>query len=207
MLCVLLEAMYVWSSFYNHSTATPYNISSLGWHVKHMLLIMVPHALSAGRSILITLSHQLSGRLGLLEREAAAVLNAALQPLAARVIPGYHAALQQLGLGHVPLYLTGVAGRLRCSAGLGCSQRLLAVLPVLHSCGCRWSLVCVYDLRHHTHPRQHSHQARRTCLLHPQLQALTCMAVHHLQHKLSNGLPQVVHKIHGHALQAMMVRC
>jgi N-methylhydantoinase A/oxoprolinase/acetone carboxylase beta subunit len=54
----------------------------------------------------ITLSHKLSGRLGLLEREAAAVINASLAPLAAAVIPQYTAALQQLGL-HVPLYITG----------------------------------------------------------------------------------------------------
>jgi hypothetical protein len=54
----------------------------------------------------ITLSHQLSGRLGLLERESAAVLNASLAPLAAAVIPQYAAALQQLGL-RVPLYITG----------------------------------------------------------------------------------------------------
>lgn len=55
------------------------------------------------------MSHQLSGRLGLLEREAATILNASLQPLAAAVVPQYSAALQQVGLQAVPLYLTGEA--------------------------------------------------------------------------------------------------
>jgi len=67
---------------------------------------------TAGTTIHITLSHKLSGRLGLLERESAAVLNAALQPLAARVLPGYAAALALRGLGAVPLFLTANDGTL-----------------------------------------------------------------------------------------------
>lgn len=66
----------------------------------------------AGRAVYFTLSHKLSGRLGLLEREAAAILNASLQPLAAAVIPGCSRALQRLGLQHVPLFLTGNDGTL-----------------------------------------------------------------------------------------------
>jgi hypothetical protein len=70
--------------------------ASLFWHT----------STAADRPVHITLSHKLSGRLGLLERESAAVLNASLAPLAAAVIPQYAAALQQLGL-QVPLYITG----------------------------------------------------------------------------------------------------
>jgi hypothetical protein len=65
------------------------------------------HGCTAELPVYITLSHKLSGRLGLLEREAAAALNASLAPLAAAVIPQYAAAMRQLGL-HVPLYITGV---------------------------------------------------------------------------------------------------
>lgn len=51
------------------------------------------------------------GQLGLLERENAAILNAALRPLAATVIPQYQAALQQAGVA-APLYLTANDGTL-----------------------------------------------------------------------------------------------
>lgn len=74
------------------------------------------NSLCTGLCVQITLSHKLSGRLGLLEREAAAILNASLQPLAAAVIPSYSAALKQLGLQHVPLYLTGNDGTLMAAA-------------------------------------------------------------------------------------------
>ncbi|WIA10376.1 hypothetical protein OEZ85_010568 [Tetradesmus obliquus] len=68
-----------------------------------------------GLPVHITLSHKLSGRLGLLEREAAAAINASLAPLAAAVVPQYAAALQQLGL-QVPLYITGNDGTLLSAA-------------------------------------------------------------------------------------------
>ncbi|KAF6258931.1 hypothetical protein COO60DRAFT_1068052 [Scenedesmus sp. NREL 46B-D3] len=70
---------------------------------------------AAGRPVHITLSHKLFGRLGLLEREAAAALNASLAPLAAAVIPQYAAALGRLGL-HAPLYITGNGGTLMSAA-------------------------------------------------------------------------------------------
>jgi hypothetical protein len=79
--------------------------ASLFWHT------------AAGRPVHITLSHKLSGRLGLLERESAAVLNASLAPLAAAVIPQNAAALQQLGL-HVPLYVTGRVGEVTSAAAV-----------------------------------------------------------------------------------------
>lgn len=52
----------------------------------------------------ITLSHQL-GRIGLLERENAALLNGALRPLAEHVTDGFTAAMRESGL-NVPLYLS-----------------------------------------------------------------------------------------------------
>jgi N-methylhydantoinase A/oxoprolinase/acetone carboxylase beta subunit len=58
----------------------------------------------------VTLSHDL-GQLGLLERENAAVLNAALKPLAERTINAIRQALVELGL-RAPLYLTQNDGTL-----------------------------------------------------------------------------------------------
>ncbi|MET7992685.1 hydantoinase/oxoprolinase family protein [Amycolatopsis sp. NPDC005232] len=52
----------------------------------------------------VTLSQQI-GRLGILERENAAILNAALRPLADRVITGFADALADVGLD-VPLFLS-----------------------------------------------------------------------------------------------------
>ncbi|WP_326835464.1 hydantoinase/oxoprolinase family protein [Amycolatopsis rhabdoformis] len=52
----------------------------------------------------VTLSQEI-GRLGLLERENAAVLNAALRPLAERVVTGFARALADVGLT-VPLFLS-----------------------------------------------------------------------------------------------------
>ncbi|MGH3587737.1 MAG: hydantoinase/oxoprolinase family protein, partial [Pseudonocardia sp.] len=52
----------------------------------------------------VTMSHQL-GRIGLLERENAALLNGALRPLAVQVVDGFVAALHDVGLD-VPLYLS-----------------------------------------------------------------------------------------------------
>ena len=58
----------------------------------------------------ITLSHEV-GQLGLLERENAAILNAALRPLAARVVPAMRAAIASLGIqGH--LFFTSNDGTL-----------------------------------------------------------------------------------------------
>lgn len=58
----------------------------------------------------VTLSHRIAG-LGLLERENAAILNAALRPLAARMVPAFSAALRALGV-RAPLYLTANDGTL-----------------------------------------------------------------------------------------------
>lgn len=52
----------------------------------------------------VTLSHDL-GRIGLLERENAALLNAALRPLADRVVDGFLGATGELGL-EVPIFLS-----------------------------------------------------------------------------------------------------
>ncbi|MFC9840598.1 hydantoinase/oxoprolinase N-terminal domain-containing protein [Rhodococcus sp. NPDC127530] len=49
----------------------------------------------------VTLSHEI-GRLGILERENAAILNAALRPLAAHVVAGFASAMAEVGLS-VPL--------------------------------------------------------------------------------------------------------
>ena len=58
----------------------------------------------------ITLSHQI-GRLGLLERENAAMLNAALRPFAARVVDAFVGALNDLGVT-CPLYISQNDGTL-----------------------------------------------------------------------------------------------
>ncbi|MCC7281939.1 MAG: hydantoinase/oxoprolinase family protein [Acetobacteraceae bacterium] len=52
----------------------------------------------------ITLSHDL-GRIGLLERENVALLNACLAPLARHTVQAFEAALRQTGIG-APLYIT-----------------------------------------------------------------------------------------------------
>jgi N-methylhydantoinase A/oxoprolinase/acetone carboxylase beta subunit len=60
----------------------------------------------------ITLSHEI-GRLGLLERENAAILNACLTPLARRTIAAFREAVAQLGLNPAPrLYLSQNDGTL-----------------------------------------------------------------------------------------------
>eukprot|EP00775_Hariotina_reticulata_P011653 gene11653-11798_t len=71
---------------------------------------LLQERLSQRNTFHITLSHKLSGRLGLLEREAAAILNAALQPLAAKVLPSYAAALAERGLGQECPLLTFRSG-------------------------------------------------------------------------------------------------
>lgn len=58
----------------------------------------------------VSLSHEI-GRLGLLERENAAILNACLQDLARRTIAAFRAALQHAGIS-APLYLTQNDGTL-----------------------------------------------------------------------------------------------
>lgn len=60
--------------------------------------------------LLVCQSHEV-GRLGLLERENAAVLNAALQPLARRVVPACVAALAAAGI-QAPLFFTANDGTL-----------------------------------------------------------------------------------------------
>lgn len=64
----------------------------------------------ADEPVYITMSHRI-GQLGLLERENAAILNAAMQPLAADLIPAFEAAMQQLGV-RAELYLTANDGTL-----------------------------------------------------------------------------------------------
>ncbi|MCW5579783.1 MAG: hydantoinase/oxoprolinase family protein [Luteimonas sp.] len=63
----------------------------------------------------LTLSHAI-GRLGLVERENAAILNAALSPLARRVVASFGSALRSIGL-EAPLYLSQNDGTL-----VGCAQ-------------------------------------------------------------------------------------
>lgn len=58
----------------------------------------------------ITLSSEI-GRMGLLERENAGIMNACLRPLAARTIEGFRRALASLGI-RAPLYLTQNDGTL-----------------------------------------------------------------------------------------------
>lgn len=70
----------------------------------------------------ITLSHGI-GRLGLVERENAAILNAALSTLARRVVDAFGSALQTLGLD-APLYLSQNDGTL-----IGCERA--ATHPVM----------------------------------------------------------------------------
>lgn len=62
-----------------------------------MLTALALVAAAGVPDIHVTLSHEV-GRLGLLEREAAAVLNAALRPLASWVIPAIQQALQESGI-------------------------------------------------------------------------------------------------------------
>ncbi|CAL5220079.1 g2030 [Coccomyxa viridis] len=65
---------------------------------------------SGGKDVHITLSHEV-GQLGLLEREDASFLNAALRPLASRVIPAFQRALQEAGI-QARLQLTSNDGTL-----------------------------------------------------------------------------------------------
>ena len=65
---------------------------------------------TGGEQVHITLSHEVS-QLGLLEREGASFLNAALRPLASRVIPAFQQALQQSGI-QARLQLTSNDGTL-----------------------------------------------------------------------------------------------
>ena len=67
-------------------------------------------AAAGAPDIHVTLSHEV-GRIGLLEREAAAILNAALRPLASRVIPAIQQALQESGI-RAQLQLTSNDGTL-----------------------------------------------------------------------------------------------
>ena len=62
----------------------------------------------------ITLSHQI-GRLGLLERENAALLNAALRPFAVRVVEAFIGALSDMGIT-CPLYISQNDGTLMDAA-------------------------------------------------------------------------------------------
>jgi N-methylhydantoinase A/oxoprolinase/acetone carboxylase beta subunit len=62
----------------------------------------------------ITLSHEL-GRIGLLERENTAILNACLRPLAKRTVRAFESATRELGLT-APLYLTQNDGTLMSAA-------------------------------------------------------------------------------------------
>ena len=75
----------------------------------------------------VTLSHEV-GRIGLLEREAAAILNAALRPLASRVIPAIQQALKESGI-KAQLRLTSNDGTL-ISADMAQKVRHHASLPL-----------------------------------------------------------------------------
>lgn len=65
---------------------------------------------AGGKEVHITLSHEVGG-LGLLEREDAAILNAALSPLASRAILAFQCALHDAGIA-APLQLTANSGTL-----------------------------------------------------------------------------------------------
>ncbi len=69
----------------------------------------LPHGTCA-----ITLSHRI-GRIGLLERENAAILNAALSDLAARVVEAFIKAIGELGI-EAPLYISQNDGTLMTAA-------------------------------------------------------------------------------------------
>ncbi|MEM6585188.1 MAG: hydantoinase/oxoprolinase family protein [Pseudomonadota bacterium] len=71
------------------------------------LAAMIREAIPEAR---ITLSHQV-GRLGLLERENAAMLNAALKPFAARVVEAFEGALKEFGI-IAPLFISQNDGTL-----------------------------------------------------------------------------------------------
>ena len=60
--------------------------------------------------VAVTLSHRI-GRIGLLERENAAILNAALSELAIRVIEAFGSAINELGI-QAPIYLSQNDGTL-----------------------------------------------------------------------------------------------
>jgi N-methylhydantoinase A/oxoprolinase/acetone carboxylase beta subunit len=62
----------------------------------------------------VTLSHEI-GRLGLLERENATAINAALRPLAATTVASFQRSLAELGI-EAPLYLTQNDGTLMAAA-------------------------------------------------------------------------------------------
>ena len=74
------------------------------------LTVLLPVAAAGIADIHVTLSHEV-GHIGLLEREAAAILNAALRPLASRVIPAIQQALKDSGI-RAPLQLTSNDGTL-----------------------------------------------------------------------------------------------
>lgn len=76
----------------------------------------------------VTLSHRI-GQLGLLERENAAILNAALQPLAARLIPSFQSALARVGV-RCQLFLTANDGTLLQADAAQQVFALLASLPL-----------------------------------------------------------------------------
>lgn len=59
--------------------------------------------------VYVTLSHKIAG-LGLLERENAAVLNAATMPLAERIVPAFQKALAALGVTKARVYFPGMTG-------------------------------------------------------------------------------------------------
>lgn len=74
------------------------------------LTVLLPVAAAGIADIHVTLSHEV-GHIGLLEREAAAILNAALRPLASRVIPAIQQALKDSGI-RAQLQLTSNDGTL-----------------------------------------------------------------------------------------------
>ena len=78
-----------------------------------MLICMydrVSNCTAGGKEVHITFSHEVGG-LGLLQREGAAILNAALRPLASRAIPAFQGALRHAGIA-APLQLTANGGTL-----------------------------------------------------------------------------------------------
>ena len=81
-------------------------------------------------------SHAVTGQLGLLERENAAVLNAALLPLARRVVPACQAALAEAGI-RARLFLTCNDGTLMPAAN---AQQVCCECCCCCCCCCCWAL-------------------------------------------------------------------
>lgn len=108
---------------------------------------------AAPQQLFVSQSHEL-GQLGLLERENAAVLNAALLPLAQCVVPACVAALREAGLS-CPLYFSGNDGTL-----LSAEEALKVYVGVRVGCWIATSLCAVLAPPHTLPPWWKQHTCR-----------------------------------------------